>query len=833
MTICIKKIGYTLLLVISSLPYLAFSQVEPSTFEGQLIDSINQYYIYNAKIEIIGGYQVIKETTSDSFGRYSIDGLTYGKKEIKIHKNGYASIHLVVLLEEGANRFNVYMHPKHFDLAPSEIISNKDNHLSTISSNAKVLSATTIELQNRMSIQDALASVSGISAFSDGGIGSSRINIGVRGLDPRQSQRVVLLEDGLPLQTSPYLMSLGTFNTPPVERIKSIEILKSASALRYGAQSIGGVINFITQTPRQAMGGKIRLQGGMNGFASALAEIGGFGTEKIRPEFQFLYKRGDGYKSHNTFSQVNGNARLAYVPTPKNRLDFKIHGNFEDANTTYTGLTEYSYRTNPRFNAKKSDTLSNWNIGFNLTYQHEIAKQVDSETKLYFNYTNFGWWQEDNIFISEADYLANNLKEQSIENSYAIQDLIRVGNGVSNRSNLQQVYTGGLEQSFVWNHNISKTVDGKLNVGIHFHLENINQQEKKGNAPNDYEGVFYEFDSATQQKVQVGNHYHLETYAFSLFAIEKITLGKLSLHGGFRLEAFNLEQVDLLSVNRDRKSNAFFTLLPGVGFNYAFKALDIFGGAHRAFSPPSIRTLRATDFGNPTNTQYQDLASLVSSSWNFELGCRSFSKYLAVESTAFLLLIDDLVSTGFKSSFTNKNQVVTTGIETEFTIKTSQLWKHLPNIQLNYTYLRTAILSGKLNRSALSLNTTPDVAGNELPYAPQHTFSIAATYHSYFGLSAFVEYRYVGRSYSDYENINYIFNRGDTGPIPAYWLLNASISYQYKHFLRFFVSGENLLDKVYISSRLHSHPAHPSATSSSGILVGNRLQIVGGVEYKF
>lgn len=827
------NVKYIFFLLILLSPLYSFGQQEGYSLRGYLVDSAKQLYVENAIIEVIHGYQTVEQISSDSTGYYEIKNLPHGKHEIRIHKKGYHPIHLYIKMEEEDRRVDFYICPKYFDLSTSEILLNKNAELATISSNAKVIYNDQIKLRNPISVQQALESVSGISSFSDGGIGSSRINIGIRGLNPRQSQQVILLEDGMPIQTSPYLMSLGTFNTPPIERIKSIEILKSASALRYGALSTGGIINFITQTPREHLGGSVSLQGGTNGFASAFVEVGGFGSDKIRPEFQFLYKRGNGFKEHNVFSQVNGSARIAYIPTHKNRLDVKVHGNFEDANTTYTGLTEYSFKTNPRFNSKNNDSLSNWNIGTSLAYQHEIASNVDSETKLYFNYTNFSWWQEDNIFISESDYLINNLREQRIEETYQVDNLLRVGNGKSNRSNLQQIYTGGLEQNFIWNHHINDKIQGKFNVGVHFHLENINQQEKKGRFPDDYRGYFYEEDPTSQQDVQVGASYHLETYAFSLFAIEKLQFGKFSLHTGVRLEAFTLEQIDLLSINRDRKSNGFFTVLPGVGFNYDFKDIDVFGGIHRAFSPPSIRTLRNTDFGNFTDTTYQAINSLISDSWNFELGARSFSKFVNFEATAFLLLVDNIISPGFKTNFINQSQAISTGIETEITFKASKLWKHLPNIQLNYTYLRTSILKGNIRQSVFNVHENPDVSGNELPYAPQHTFAISATYHSFFGLSAFIEYRYVGRSFSDYQNVNFIFNRGDTGPIPAYWLLNASISYQYKHFLRFFVSGENLLDKIYISSRLHSHPAHPSATSSSGILVGNRLQIVGGIQYKF
>ena len=50
---------------------------------------------------------------------------------------------------------------------------------------------------------------------------------------------------------------------------------------------------------------------------------------------------------------------------------------------------------------------------------------------------------------------------------------------------------------------------------------------------------------------------------------------------------------------------------------------------------------------------------------------------------------------------------------------------------------------------------------------------------------------------------------------------------------RIFVSAKNLLDEIYIGSRLHSNPGQPQANLSSGILPGPRRQVNVGIDYAF
>ena len=50
--------------------------------------------------------------------------------------------------------------------------------------------------------------------------------------------------------------------------------------------------------------------------------------------------------------------------------------------------------------------------------------------------------------------------------------------------------------------------------------------------------------------------------------------------------------------------------------------------------------------------------------------------------------------------------------------------------------------------------------------------------------------------------------------------------------MNLFLSGKNILDTVYIGSRLHSNPIKKDPSVSSGILPGPRRQINLGFEYR-
>ena len=75
-----------------------------------------------------------------------------------------------------------------------------------------------------------LEHIPGIHAFSDDGIGNSRISVGIRGLNPRRSSRVLILEDGIPIQPALYVYPNMYYN-PPAERIDVMQVIKGSGCI--------------------------------------------------------------------------------------------------------------------------------------------------------------------------------------------------------------------------------------------------------------------------------------------------------------------------------------------------------------------------------------------------------------------------------------------------------------------------------------------------------------------------------------------------------------------------------------------------------------------------
>ena len=175
-------------------------------------------------------------------------------------------------------------------------------------------------------------------------------------------------------------------------------------------------------------------------------------------------------------------------------------------------------------------------------------------------------------------------------------------------------------------------------------------------------------------------------------------------------------------------------------------------------------------------------------------------------------------------------KVQTYGIEAGGSIRFSRYAKALPDINFSYTYLKTEIESGRVRSGRLAGNVEVDLAGNELPYAPEHTLTLGFS-KRISSLNLRADWRYVDEVFTDFENLNETLNRGDTGPVPSHHILNASAEYDITSDWTVSVTGKNILDTVYIGSRLHSNPGQPQANLSSGILIGPRRQVNFGIKY--
>jgi Fe(3+) dicitrate transport protein len=127
--------------------------------------------------------------------------------------------------------------------------------------------------------------------------------------------------------------------------------------------------------------------------------------------------------------------------------------------------------------------------------------------------------------------------------------------------------------------------------------------------------------------------------------------------------------------------------------------------------------------------------------------------------------------------------------------------------------------SGFIGRD-MADNRGPFNSGDRLPYAPRNMGSFNVGYSHPIGVNFQVGADYMGKQMptpNDFYDLS-----GHGGVIPSFTLVNASASFKpvgYKS--TFFVSGHNLNDKEYLSSRV------------DGMQLGRGRMVFGGVTYDF
>jgi len=100
------------------------------------------------------------------------------------------------------------------------VIGTAPDALEKISGSGEVIDKETLYRSHVFTTNEALRKAPGVNVRDEEGFGM-RPNIGIRGLNPTRSTRVMLLEDGLPLAYAPYGENASYYH-PPVDRFERI-----------------------------------------------------------------------------------------------------------------------------------------------------------------------------------------------------------------------------------------------------------------------------------------------------------------------------------------------------------------------------------------------------------------------------------------------------------------------------------------------------------------------------------------------------------------------------------------------------------------------------------
>jgi iron complex outermembrane receptor protein len=134
---------------------------------------------------------------------------------------------------------------------------------------------------------------------------------------------VQLFMDGVPVNTAD---GYGDFQEIDPTAYRYVEVYKGANALRYGAASLGGAINFVTPSGRDAPLAAFSVDLGSFGFARTQAQSAGrngawdgFITASAQ--------RADGFRDHSEGHAFRGSGNVGYQITPDIETRFYLNAN--------------------------------------------------------------------------------------------------------------------------------------------------------------------------------------------------------------------------------------------------------------------------------------------------------------------------------------------------------------------------------------------------------------------------------------------------------------------------------------------------------------------------
>lgn len=662
-----------------------------------------------------------------------------------------------------------------------------------------------------MTSNEILRKVPGLNVVDEEGAGL-RINIGVRGLDPDRSRNVLILEDGIPVALNPY-GEPEMYYSPSIDRMSGIEVLKGSGQLLYGPQTIGGVINFITQDPPETSTTNIRLRGGQFGYFSGYASHGN-SNEKAGYVVNVLHKRADNL-GPTQFELTDINAKFKLILSDRSRLGMKLGVYNEQSNSTYIGLTQTMFDAGGQDYVRMApdDQLIVKRISGSITHEYIINDNMSLKTTG-FGYTTTRNWQRQD-FSSNPD--VSNQTGVVWGDTDIPGGAIFMRNGTGNRNRSFEV--AGVEPVLRINNYIGEAKN-QLQIGVRYLFERAFEKRINGSKTDASSGVLRD------DEIRTGR-------AFSAYIQDQIQISpKLSFTGGLRIEQYNLERhilrgnynINGSSQIRDTSiiaNSDVFAFIPGVGASYQLtKDWNVFAGIHRGFAPPRIK--------DAITPQGQAIELDPEISTNTELGIRySVLDQLSLELTGFIMNFDNQIIPISESSgnlnetgLANGGKTLHQGVELSGSIDLSK-WmdnRHIFSLEVATTYVNSRYNADRFVGSDLT-----NVNGNVLPYAPEWTIWGGLNLVFDWGLGINVNGSFVGEQFTDELNTIVAHPNGRSGLIDSRFTLDGGLYYKFdKQNITIRLNGKNLTNTRFIASR-----------RPQGIRVGLPRMILGGIDISF
>ncbi|MDQ8697675.1 TonB-dependent receptor domain-containing protein [Hyphomicrobium sp. LHD-15] len=676
--------------------------------------------------------------------------------------------------------------------------------------------AAELAQQRPLTNHDALASVPGVVTVTDDGM-ARHSGIGLRGSPMRRSRKVLVMEDGLPINFSTYL-DPSTHYTPPTERVESIEVMRGP-VVNYGPLTNHGVVNFRNLSPFGA--NETVIKAGIGHTWDVDKDVNNFRHVHTRQNIGnagvvVSYSGADGAGSWDN-EELSYNDFYAAIGLKGTKQDLTISGGYFRQRDTYDEINFVPGDPDNGYQEFRENGRDKLGTGAGLFGGSQFLADLSSYNADYWRVqANHNLYIDDTTTLTTRAYYSDNERNRFYFDDGDPSSFFMEGRerhyrfyGAESRIEFaQRPFLFGMTQD--------------IQAGIRYERHEFTNCSTVGQEnevlKDGHNGNCSQFDDTNPLYDGTSERQAFDASSFAAFIQTAVHVTKsLTVTPGLRFENYDIDgfgrgfEDDEEDLNGPQKSK-HDNVLPAVGFAWeAMPRTTVYGGYHQGITP---QVTRGPAF--PLPDEKGD---------NFQVGVRSTAiRGFSFDVAYFHSNIENyqVKSPEVTESGNNKygamDEVEIDGVEIGARLDTRPItgspWNFFA--ETVYTYADSRIARGD--------DEGTDVSGNRVPEVPQHyanlTFGVA--YKKFWDASLTWTYR--GGFFTDVENSREIEVDDDeveAGFVDDVWLLSARSNLHVTDNLSLFVSGTNLTNKFYLSD------------IDEGMKPGAARTIMGGFTYKF
>ena len=692
-----------------------------------------------------------------------------------------ASITTVITLNAAANSVP----------APDEVtIIGSKLDVRKVGGSGAVIGDAQIVTEVSTDINQLLKTVPGVYVREEDGYGL-RPNFGIRGATSERSEKVTLMEDGVLIAPAPY-SNPAAYYFPTAMRLKGVEVLKGAPLLRYGPQTVGGVMNMITTAIPESNAGSVTLAASENSGVDLLASYGGR-SGAVGWLVETVQRENDGFKDIDRSSRDSGYdiedymGKLTWEGESQSIL-FKAQRSEETSNETYLGLTDADFDRNEdrRYGLSSIDEMNNEHEGYNLSHKLNINDTIALTTTAYYNKFERDWFKLSGggSLVTAAN--GGDVKAQGILDGTVDTD------GLKYKHNNRSYLSKGVQSELALNIN-----SHSIHVGVRSHRDEMDRfQPQERYQQIDGSLVYTSTDSVT------GSNNRLErAKSTSIWLVDTWQASdKLALNLALRYEDVKTSRRQYSTQNRSDapslRSNNTQEWLPGLSATYQLSGnWQVLAGVHKGFSPLG---------GGAKSTEEPE------SSVNYEAGLRYDNDQWFVEAIGFWSDFENKAencsngnpcSNGATSGSYVTGDAVIAGLEFQFSSSFAVGSMTVP-VDVAYTYTQAEVSKDNINEGLFD--------GDKLANIPEHTFSLRSGIETAMRWDNYVSIKYID------ETCNAIGCASTFVDTDAFVSADLISHYALNESVNVFLKVENVFDKRAIVSR-SPDGARPNKGSTASI----------------